>query len=115
MAEGFSQDAWWACEECCMNLDLDGIRVTRAGLEFPPEDVDDGFDTAEAKKAAAKDSQPNKSNEEAVDIVDDVEDDSVDDESKTKQSESILLLPDRSCRWLVMRCGHQGQTNWMWP
>jgi len=74
------EDAWWACRECCMNLDLDGIRVTRTGLEFPPEDIDDGFDAAEAKKAAAKDSQPNKSDDEAVDIVDDVDDDSVDDE-----------------------------------
>jgi len=37
------EEAWWACQECCMELELDGIAVDRTGLEFPPEDIDNGL------------------------------------------------------------------------
>ena len=73
--------AWWACQECCTQLDLAGISVDRKGLEFPPEDIDEGFDAAEAKKAVAKDSQPNKGDDEDEDIVDDDIDDNSADKS----------------------------------
>ena len=77
-----AEDAWWACQKCATELDLEGIRVDHTGLEFPPEDVDAGFDAAEAKKAAAKDHQPNKGDDEAEDIVDD--EDMVDDDPTDK-------------------------------
>jgi len=44
------EEAWWACQECCIELDSDGIGVDGEGLEFPPEDIDEGFDAAEAKQ-----------------------------------------------------------------
>jgi len=56
-----------------------GFKWSRIGLEFAKEDIDDGFDVAEANQAARKYSPANGGNADA-------QDDSQDDNNKTGSS-----------------------------
>jgi len=88
------KEAWGACQECCMELDLDGISVDRTCLEFPPKDIDDGFDVAKAKKASVEDSQPNKGNDEVEDVVENNSaDESRDDDNKRGSADDSKSNP----------------------
>jgi len=72
----------WCCYECSKKLDLSDhdtkAHDMRGGVEFQVDDVDEGFDADEAKKAAKKDKE---------EIIGDDADDIVDDDAKDRSED----------------------------